>query len=587
MAEEDEKLERALACHRCGQLAEAAELYQEVLQMKPEKPDALYLFGCLAYQTANTSVARDLLRRAVGVAGNQAEYHHALGLALSALEDYAGAIDSYKRAIELAPPHTRALEALRKAWYGRGCAENSRADFASAKDCFARAVELQPDWLEARHNLGRALYELGMVSEAFGHFKICAEMDKPGSEQSRAMMAVIVPGVPEVGNAGILQTRKKWADRDLPRASTTVKPAGHHMPVRVGYVSSFFQRDNWMKPVWGLINQHDRNVVQVHLFSDCAAVEIQHGYRVEPEDKYVDTSSLSNDEIAALIRDCAIDILVDLNGYSNMRRLPLFAQRAAPVTIGWFNMYATTGMDSFDYLIGDSEVVPPDEERFYSEKILRVEGSYLTFDVSYPAPPVVSRPMRAPGIVFGALASQYKITDEVIEAWSRILRETRGSSLLVKNKQMASSSGRDLLVARFRRHGIEKERLQLEGPEPHYAFLRAYERMDVALDTFPYNGGTTTTEAIWQGVPVVTFYGDRWASRTSASILRAGGLGEFVAPNLDGYVELAARLGDQAERLAELRISMRERLMRSAVCNTSRFARQMEGIYCQLSGGGC
>jgi len=550
MPEENEKLDSALASHRRGELSEAAELYRQLLRLNPENADGLYLFGCLAFQTRNFEAARTLLNRAIAVAPGQAEYHHALALALSALNDHAGAIASYQRVIELAPAHQRA-------WYGWGCEENLQGEFAAAKQCFARAWELQPDSLEARHNLALALYELGLVSEAYSHFKACA------SDQSRAMLAVIAPGVPELDNAEILSLRR------TPATSRPAAPSRPHTPLRIGYVSSFFQRDNWMKPVWGLINQHDRRAVQVHLFSDCAACEIRHGYRAHPDDRYLDTSHLSNDQMADAIASSEVNVLVDLNGYSNMKRLPLFTRKPAPVIIGWFNMYATTGINAFDYLIGDSEVIPPAEEPFYSEAILRVAGSYLTFDVNYPVPPIVNRG----GQVFGSLASAYKITNQVIEAWCRILHACPGSSLLLKNKLLGSAQNREFFAARFQKFGIGPDRLQLEGPAPHFEFLRAYDRIDVALDTFPYNGGTTTTEALWQGVPVVAFHGDRWASRTSASLLRAAGLGELVAPNIDAYVELAMRLASNPVRLT------REQLKASPVCDTRGFARQMEALF--------
>ena len=570
MAGEKELLEKALEDHRNGRFQQAAQGYNEVLRADAGNADALYLFGCLAQQTGNYATARDLIERALEVAPEQAEYHYALGLAFCSLQDSVAAARSYERAVELDP-------AVAKFWYGLGCAENLREEFVAARDCFAKAVAIQPDWLEARHNVGRALYETGRVSEAFSEFKHCAEMNADGSEQSLAMMAVIVPGVPEIDNAGILKTRHSWAERFNPRASEVRRISGKR-PRRVGYVSSFFHRDNWMKPVWALINQHDREAVQVHLFSDCAPSEIQHGYSAKGTDRFMDTSGMANSEIAALVEECGIDLLVDLNGYSNMRRLPMFTQHPAPVVVGWFNMYATTGMRGFDYLIGDPVVVPAADEECYSEKILRVSGSYLTFDVSYPVPDVGLRGLDGP-VVFGALASQYKITESVIETWCRILHESEGSVLLIKNKRLASEAMRRDLLARFAKWGVGAERLQLEGPESHFEFLRAYERIDVALDTFPYNGGTTTTEAIWQGVPVVTFYGDRWASRTSASILRAGGLAEFVASDLGSYEELAIRLGREVERVRELRRGMREKLKVSEVCNTVAFAREMEALY--------
>jgi predicted O-linked N-acetylglucosamine transferase (SPINDLY family) len=266
-----------------------------------------------------------------------------------------------------------------------------------------------------------------------------------------------------------------------------------------------------------------------------------------------------------------------------MKRLPMFMLRPAPVIIGWFNMYATTGMSCFDYLVGDGDVIPPEEEAFYSESVQRVTRSYLTFNVDYPVPPVAELPcLDNSPFTFGCLGSQYKITSEVVEAWSRILTASPGSRLLLKNKRLKKESACEFLENLFRKLGVTRERLQFEGPEDHFEFLKAYDRVDVALDTFPYNGGTTTTEATWQGVPVITFAGDRWASRTSTSILRAGGLAEFVANDLEGYVSLASRLADSPEerpRLSYLRTNMRKQLMASSVCDTRTFAREMEEIY--------
>jgi len=185
------------------------------------------------------------------------------------------------------------------------------------------------------------------------------------------MMAVIVPGVPEADNQTVLDVRRVGSHvmcrlgvlraSDLQGALVSV--------FKIGYVSSFLHRDNWMKPVWGLINQHDRQTVEVNLFSDAPKESIRHGYQSHESDRFFDTSKMTNAAIADLIRDREIKVLIDLNGYSNMSRLPLFRLRPAPVIIGWFNMYATTGMDAFDYLIGDRYVIPEVEERFYSERL--------------------------------------------------------------------------------------------------------------------------------------------------------------------------------------------------------------------------
>ncbi|MGC2661913.1 MAG: tetratricopeptide repeat protein [Bryobacteraceae bacterium] len=477
---------------------------------------------------------------------------------------------------------------MARAWYSAGSAQEAMVEFADAAECFSKAVELRPDWLEARHNLGRALYELGQVEPAFDHFTWCGTQPNEGARHSRAMMAVIVPGVPRAGNQMVLDTRRNWATHDAPVATNPGKSVPHQpgKPLRIGYVSSFFHRDNWMKPVWGLMNRHDRHTVQIDLFSDAPREAIQHGYRAHDSDSFFDTSKMTNAAIADLVQAREVEVLIDLNGYSNMSRLPMFALRPAPVIVGWFNMYATTGMDAFDYLIGDHQVIPQDEEQFYSEKIVRVATSYLTFDVEYPVPPVAEPPCLQTGrITFGSLGSQYKITSEVVAAWSQILARVPNSILLLKNKHLGSESTRSFVLHLFARHGIANNRLGLEGPDEHYRYLQAYDRIDLALDTFPYNGGTTTTEAIWQGVPVLTFSGDRWASRTSASILRAAGLEDFVAGDVQSFIDLAVKFGaafDTPTRLANLRRTMRMKLTNSEVCDTARFAREMEEIYLRV-----
>jgi predicted O-linked N-acetylglucosamine transferase (SPINDLY family) len=353
--------------------------------------------------------------------------------------------------------------------------------------------------------------------------------------------------------------------------------------LRIGYVSAFFQDHNWMKPVWGLIHQHDRQRFEIHLFSDGPASAIQQGYRRHSQDQFHDIAGLSTGSAADLIEQAGIDVLVDLNGYSAGGRLPLIALRPAPVVVGWFNMYATTGMSCYDWLVGDDIVIPPEEERFYSEKIVRVPGSYLTFEVTYPVPALAPPPCAAGrAITFGCLAPQYKITKDVIGAWSAILEQAPDSSLILKNSALDSPGNRRFVHGLFEVCNISPERVRLEGPSDHYRFLQTYGQMDIALDTFPYNGGTTTTEAIWQGVPVVTFWGDRWVSRISASILRAGGLGEFVGEGVDDYISMAVRLANSPgtpDRLQEIRRNMRSRLLDSPACDTRALARTMERLY--------
>ena len=561
-----------------GELGAAERSYRRAIESEPEHARALAALGQVLETLARDEEAVPFLKRAIVLLPDDADLHCDLGNALLTLGQPSGASAAYQRSLQLNPK-------LSRTWYAVGCAQSSRKEFATAIVCFRRALETHPNWPAAQHNLGKALFRLGQIDEALDLFRQSAAGGDPALPE--AAIAVIIPGSPASDNQAILDARRTWMEHQLPprptnkHSSRRVKTGDR--PLRIGYVSSFFQDHNWMKPVWGLINQHDRQHFEVHLFSDAPLSQIRYGYLRHPQDHFYDTTGLSNEALSERIEDAEIDLLVDLNGYSTMQRLPLFTLRPAPVVVGWFNLYATTGMPGYDYLIGDDQVIPPEEEKFYCEKIVRVPGSYLTFEVTYPVPPVVDPPCMSRGaITFGSLASQYKITGEVIGAWSRILLEVPDSSLILKNGALVSQSTREFVHGLFERHHVSPRRVRLEGPSDHYKFLETYGEIDIALDTFPYNGGTTTTEAIWQGVPMVTFSGDRWVARTSASILRSANLGDLVGQGLEDYISLAIGLANSPDRLLNLRQNMRSRLQGSAVCDTRSFARNMERLYEQM-----
>ena len=469
-------------------------------------------------------------------------------------------------------------------WYVSGCEWLAQEIYPKALACFETAAELAPEYGAAHHNAGTAAFNLGLIDEAISRFR--TSLAAKDSFLPRTAIATVIPGSPAADHAAVLAARRDWFETHLPPTpARSSRIGGGGSRLRIGYLSSFLQSQNWMKPVWGLINEHDRQTIDIHLFADCAATRCV-GYRPDERDTFHDISALSNRDAAARIEQAAIDILVDLNGFSRVTRLAVAAQRPAPIQVAWFNLYATSGMTCFDYLIGDDQVVGPDEEPFYTETIVRVPGSYLTFRVNYPVPEVADSPALTGGYVtFGCLASQYKITPPVVETWARILRRSPCAKLLIKNAALAHDANREHLAGRFSDQGVAIDRLVFEGPADHWDFLAAYSRIDVALDPFPYNGGTTTSEALWQGVPVLAFRGDRWAGRTSASILVAAGLDEWVARDADDYVERAVGLANDPqtqERLCTQRREMRQRLLNSRVCDTSGFARAMEAIYRRL-----
>ena len=258
----------------------------------------------------------------------------------------------------------------------------------------------------------------------------------------------------------------------------------------------------------------------------------------------------------------------------------MFALRPAPVQISWLGYFGTTGLSSIDYILADRFIVPEDEQQYFTEAVWRLPGCYLCYaphdlDVRVALPPA----LNDGSITFGCFNNRAKITADTVRVWANILRRLNSSRLFLKNKSLTDAAVGETLVAQFAAHGIAPDRLILEGHSPLAEALAAYNRVDIALDPFPFGGCTTTAEALWMGVPVVTLRGDRWVGRMSESILSAVGLPELVAANEIDYIEVAARLASDLPGLAQRRAALRARVESSPFCNKVVFTHQLEAAF--------
>lgn len=496
------------------------------------------------------------------------------------------AVALYRTALAITPDSA-------EGWYGLGMALQTLGAQGEAAQALARAIACGANAPPVRLALGRAYFALGEVEAAIDQF---AQIEDVPDEAYRVMgllnKAVSIPGDPRADNAAVLRARRAWARAEAANCgAVSAIPRRRRSTgdkLKVGYISSFFGAANWMKPVYGVINRHDRAAFELHLFADGGVPSAEVGYRDHDADVVHRIRNASTADLADYIRRTGVDVLVDLNGYSVPGRLGLYLRRPAPAIVGWFNMFATSGMPGYGHIVGDEQAIARSEERHYSERVWRVPGSYLAFEVAYKVPDIAPPPCLANGhITFGCLGSQYKITDGVIAAWATILGRAPTARLYLRNGELSDESSREALLARFARSGIERGRIDLEGRTAHFDFLASYAHVDIALDTFPYNGGTTTTEALWQGVPVLSFDGDRWASRTSKSLLVAADLADWCPANKAGYVERAVALATDPATpamLGAMRTDMRARLAASAVCDCERLCRALEDIYRRAAG---
>jgi len=504
--------------------------------------------------------------------------------ALHASQKLKEAVEAYETALLLDDRNA-------DGWFSLGCAQLALKAHGAARNALNCAKTLAPDSAAVRYNLAKAQFELGAIEAAIENFEATAKLEPAMAQMARASIATIIPGSPAADNEAVLRARKTWATVEAAALPPPHPPArrGAGAKIRVGYVSAFLGARNWIKPVMAMVNHHDRARFELHFFSDGLPPAAASGYRDHEADYVHDFRAVDNARAAEIIRNAGIDVLVDLNGYSFPKRLPLMMQRPAPRVIGWVNMFATTGIEAFDWIVGDGTVLPAAEEQYYAEKIHRLPGSYMAFEILYPVPDVAPPPCGAWGVVtFGCFGSHYKLTDGVIAAFARILAGAPQAKLFIKNGALEDASTRADFSRRLRAAGIAESRVMLSGRSEHYAFLEAYDLVDIALDTFPYNGGTTTTEALWQGVPVLSFDGDRWASRTSKSLLLAAGLGDWLMADEDAFVARAIALANDPETpemLAKLRRGMREKLAGSAVCDAAGMCRALEDFYRKISAG--
>ncbi len=331
-----------------------------------------------------------------------------------------------------------------------------------------------------------------------------------------------------------------------------------------------------------LLHHHDRREFEVICFSDVERPDAVTKLIRADADGWHDIHGQSDEAVAELVRMRDIDTLVDLCGHSAQNRLMVFARRVAPVQISYLGYPASTGLSAMDYRMTDLHCDPPGKtDRLHTEELLRLPTTNWCYEPIEGTPAVGPSP-AADGkpICFGSFNHIAKVTRRMIGVWSRVLRAVPGSRLLLKSAGLGTAGVRRRIGECFASQGIDPARLDFVGREPSiFSHLGMYGRVDIALDTFPYNGTTTTCEAVWMGVPVVTLAGDVHMSRVGVSLLSNVGLPDLIARDEDEYVSIAADLAGDIAKLAGIRATLRQQLKDSPLMDAPRFARNVESAY--------
>jgi len=445
-----------------------------------------------------------------------------------------------------------------------------------------RALSLRAQDARAWQVRGSTLEELDRLGETLDCLRHELEL-KPGDIHVHSNLLFLLSRADLLPPLQVAAEYRRWGELYADPLSVAAAPHANSpepdRPLRIGYVSADFRRHAMAYFAEPFLAHHDRCSVRIYCYSNCKRPDDVTGHLRGLAHEWRDIAALPDDEAARLIRDDGIDILVDLSGHTGGNRLLLFARRPAPVQMTWLGYWGGTGMAAMDYLISDHYADPQGEaDDQYREQLLRLPHCKWCYLPPATMPACNALPAQSRGYVtFGSFCSFPRISNETMRAWALLLHRLPGARLRIVGAPGDESLDRMLEI--FDAAGVYADRLDLVGRLPLEAYLQQYLQVDIALDPFPMNGGTTTCEALWLGVPVVSRRGRSAASRRGISLLTNAGLAHLVAHSREGYVDIAFGLATDLPALAQLRATLRERLRASPLLDAEGFTRDLEALY--------
>lgn len=605
---------------RTGRRREGIPYLQDGLRLRPAMPLAQYSLGLALLTENRRAEAIEALSHAIRLDGAYADAYRTRGLAFAmdgqferSVDDLhvAAALDSknYKAILELGvnfgaqardEQAARLFEMAAKAapdialpQYVFGQFLINHRHYERGLDYIRRAIELDP--LQAEHHvgLGFGLLGQGRIEEAVAAYRHARELD-PKNAAIAGTLLFALQHKPGVTKGELLTEHKRWAALYRPGAAADRFgfPNGPDpgRRLRLGLVSADMHR-------------HAVAFLTLRAFEQLAALGYEiYCYKTDrkrDDDDFSgrykaiarawrDITDMDDAAVTAQIAEDGIDILFDLSGHTAGNRLSVFARRAAPVQVGWAGYVGTVGLDTYDGLIADPVEIPPGDDAFYVEPVVRLPDCYVCYHPPTDPPPVGPLPCLAQKrFTFGCFNRPAKLNEEVGKAWARILEQVPGSRILMVYGGLGEAATQESLFGVLGRGGVPRDRIDLVGETEQAKLLLAYGQVDLALDPFPYSGGVTTLEAMWMGVPTLTYVGDTFAGRHSATHLTAAGLGEFCTHSIDDYVAAAVAWSQKREELALLRQGLRERVAASPLCDAPRFAQNLSQELMRLWAGWC
>ncbi len=603
--------DRLRRLYAAGDWSGAKTLAQRTLSRDANNADAHHVLGLLAYRDDRLSAADTHLQAAIAHSPPSAELHSNHSAVLRKQGRLAEAEAAAQAALNLDPncaaahnnlgnilrdagrydegaKHFRAATRLfpnfGDAWVNLAWLLSLAGHAQQAEDAARQAIACNPGNPDAYNNLGLALMRQGRLAEAEAALRHALAL-RPDFALPHSNILFCLNYRPDISAEEVFAEYQLW-DRQhalplLPKQTTFELDRSPTRKLRVGYVSPDFRQHAVALFAEPLLAHHDRGAVELHCYSELAAPDaVTERFRALA-DYWHNIVGLSDADVAAQIKRDRIDVLVDLAGHTAGNRLLVFARKPAPIQVTYLLGHGySSGLSAMDAFLADEQLAPAGSDHLFSEKLIRLSRIPLAYEPPADMPDVAPLPALANGYVtFGYFGRTVRLNDGVLAAWASILLAVPNSRLMLNSAPFGEAAGRERMAARFAACGINQTRLVLTCTAPQPRTWAAYGDVDIALDPFPHNAGTTTIEALWQGVPVVSLAGRPTVGRFGASILHAVGLDDWITQDLDQYVARATAAAADLDALARLRATLRSRFAASPLRDAIGLAREIEQAY--------
>ena len=561
-----------------GDYENAATDFNNAILIDPKFARAHNGLGKTLYHKGKLPSAITHLEKAIELEPNYAIAYNNLGVVLNESEDHEGALVAFNEVIRLTPE-------LPEVYNNIGNLLRQLGSFSEAIDNFNKAIKLKFSYAEAFNNRGSSFQSLGLLSKAIDDYKQAISLTTFYPMAYSNLLTTLNYSQEKNLNSPIDLAREFGLQltKSIKKTYSNRQEFNEDETLRIGFVSGDLRSHPVGYFLEGILPSFKSSNLKIFAYPTKSTFD-DLSERIKPHFSGWHSIYGMDDETAAeIIVQDKIQILIDLSGHTAGNRLSLFGYRAAPVQASWLGYFATTGVSEIDYLIGDPYMTPPELDSEFTEEVIRLAETRWCFTPPDYKNKVSATPALKEGfITFGCFNNLTKINDTVLNVWSKILKAIPNSRLLLKNNQFRDEKNVKAVLEKLREFGVSGKQIAIEGPDQREIYLESYNKVDIALDPFPFTGGATSAEGLWMGVPLITLSGSSMVARQGVSILTNTGLQEWIANNEQEYIDKAISFSSDIKKLNKIRKGLRKKVLSSPLFDTARFSSNLENALTQL-----